>query len=107
MEGFDFNEHVQENAGYYGTVAGISHLRNQQNQNRELQKQRKALEQQVEAAKNKAKTEQDRLKLEQKRFELEKRELELQKQKQGELKELRKLMAKITGELDEMEANHL
>ena len=57
MEGFDFNEHVQENAGFYGAAAGISHLRNQQSQNRELQKQRKALEQQVEAAKNKAKTE--------------------------------------------------
>ena len=107
MEGFDFNEHIKENAGKYGAVGGLAHLRNQDLQNRELKKQRKILEKQVEAEKNKARTEKERLKLEQKRFELEKRELEFQKQKLSELKELRKLMAKITGELDELEANHL
>ena len=107
MEGFDLNEHVKENAGQYGAVAGFAHLRNQQLQNSELKKQRQILEQQSKAAQNKAKTEKERLKLEQKRFELEKRELELQKQKLIELKELRKLMSKMSGDLDELEANHL
>jgi hypothetical protein len=111
MSDFDFNEHVQENSGYYGAVAGISHLRNQQKQNEELRKQRGLLEEQAKAAKDKAATERQRLKVEKQRLELDKQRLELDKQeaelrrKEAEhVKELRKLMAGMSGELDEIDA---
>ena len=69
MSDFDFNEHMQDNAGYYGAVGGMMHLRNQDAQKKELQKQRKLLEDQAKSAKEKAKNEKERLALEQKRLD--------------------------------------
>ena len=107
MEDFDFNDHVEENAGYYGAVAGMAHLRNQQQQGEELRKQRQLLEDQAKSAKTKANAEKERLKIEKRRFELEQKEKELQRQKLDQVKELRKLMASISGEMDEMESSLL
>ena len=111
MSDFDFNEHVQENSGYYGAVAGMSHLRNQQKQNEELRKQRGLLEEQAKAAKDKASTERQRLKIEKQRLELDKheaelrrKETELRRKEAEQVKELRKLMAGMSGELDEIDA---
>ena len=104
MSDFDFNEHVQENSGYYGAVAGMSHLRNQQKQNEELRKQRGLLEEQAKAAKDKASTERQRLEIEKQRLELDKQEAELRRKEAEQVKELRKLMAGMSGELDEIDA---
>ena len=111
MSDFDFNEHIQENSGYLGAVAGISHLRNQHKQteelhkqNEELRKQRGLLEKQAKAAKDKAATERQRLKIEKQRLELDKQEAELRRKEAEQVKELRKLMAGMSGELDEIDA---
>ena len=107
MEGFNFNDHMQENAGQYGAVAGMAHLRNQQKQGEELRKQRQLLEDQAKSAKTRANAEKERLKIEKKRFELDQKEKEIQRQKINQLKDLRKLMARISADIDEIENRYL
>ena len=104
MSDFDFNEHVQENAGYYGAVGGMMALRNQQKQSDELRKQRTLLEKQAKAAEAKASAEQERLEIQKQQLELEKQEQELRRQEAEQVKEMRKLMAGISSELDELNA---
>lgn len=104
MSDFDFNEHMQDNAGYYGAVGGMMHLRNQQKQSEELRKQRGLLEKQAKAAEAKASTERERLKIEKQRLELDKQEAELRRKEAEQVKELRKLMAGMSSELDEIDA---
>ena len=107
MSDFDFNEHMEDNAGYYGAVGGMMHLKNQHRQSEELRKQRALLEDQAKSAKTKADAEKERLKIEKKRFELDQKEKEIQSQKKLQVKGLRKLMARISSEMDEMEGSLL
>ena len=103
----DFNDHIKENAGHFGALGAMAHLRNQYEQGEELRKQRQLLEDQAKSAKTKANAEQERLKIEKKRFELDQKEKEMQKHKVNQLRDLRKLMAKISAEIDEMETTYL
>jgi len=107
MSDFDFNEHIQENSGQYGALAGMAHLRNQSKQGEELRKQRRLLEEQAKSAKNQAEAENGRLQIEKERFALEQKEKELQRKKLEQVKGLRKLMANISGDIDEMEVKYL
>ena len=107
MSDFDFNEHMQENSGQYGTMAGLMHLRNQSKQREELREQRRLLEEQAKFAKNQAEAENRRLQIETERFALEQKEKELQRKRLEQVKGLRKLMANISGDIDEMEAKYL
>lgn len=107
MSDFDFNEHMQDNAGYYGAVGGMMHLRNQDAQKKELQKQRKLLEQQARSAREQARSEKERLAIEQKRLELEEKERAFERDKKARIKDIRKLMTVLSSEIDELELKHL
>ena len=107
MSDFDFNEHMQENAGYYGAVGGAMHLRNQDAQKKELQKQRKLLEQQARSAKEQAKSEKDRLALERRRLDLEEKERAFDRDKKAQIKNIRKLMTVLSSDIDDLELKHL
>ena len=107
MSDFDFNEHMQDNAGYYGAVGGMMHLRNQDAQKKELKKQRKLLEEQTRSAKEQAKSEKERLALEKRRLELEEKERAFERDKKARIKDIRKLMTVLSSEIDELELKHL
>ena len=107
MSDFDFNEHIQDNAGYYGAVGGMMHLRNQDAQKKELQKQRKLLEEQARSAREQANSEKERLSLEKRRMELEEQERAFEKERKAQIKDIRKLMTVLSSELDDLEFKHL
>ena len=120
MSDFSFNEHIQENSGFYGAMGGVAHLRNQSANKFELQKQTRALEKQVEQQKKsaqeqsklakamkqsageRAESEKARLELEKKRFELEEKERAYERDKKVQVKELRKFLLQLSDEVDEL-----
>lgn len=93
------------------TYAGsVKHLHNQENIKKELteqksilEKQNKFLEEQTKAKKSKAKAEKERLRIEMERLSIEKKEQEIRNEIQIQTKNLRKLMAKMSSEIDDLE----
>ena len=69
-----------------------------------LEKQNKFLEEQTKAKKSKAKAEKERLRIEMERLSIEKKEQEIRNEIQIQTKNLRKLMAKMSSEIDDLEA---
>jgi len=107
MSDFDFNEHMQDNAGYYGAVGGMMHLRNQDAQKKELRKQRELLEEQARSARAQARSENERLAIERKRLELEEKERAFEREKKARIKDIRKLMTVLSTEIDDLELKYL
>ena len=106
----DFGDRIEnslsDRAATLGAIGAMAHMRNQQRQTEELRKQRVLLEEQAKAAKDKAAAERERLDIEKRRLALEQKELELRREEAAQVKELRKLMANLSGELDELVARY-
>ena len=106
---FDFNSGIEDNAGSLAALGGMAHLSNQSAQRRTLAEQTELLKEQLESAKNAAKSakaveeiEKQRLEIEQKRFQLEQNEKDLAHQRKIQLKSVRKIMAEVNRELDDL-----
>jgi hypothetical protein len=98
----DFSDRIEDNAGAYAALGGMAHLRNQNAQRNELRKQRALLEDQLASAKAAERTEKERLEIEKKRFEIEQKERDLSQKKAESVKEMRKVMSRVSAELEEM-----
>ena len=98
----DFSDRIEDNAGAYAALGGMAHLRNQNAQRNELRKQRALLEDQLASAKAAERTEKERLEIEKQRFEIEQKERDLRQKKAESVKEMRKVMSRVSTELEEM-----
>ena len=72
-----------------------------QKQSAELKRQSKLLEEQARKAEVKADAEMARLEVEKQRLELERREISLRNQRDEQVKDLRKQMTRLSGQLDD------
>ena len=97
-----FSDRIEDNAGAYAALGGMAHLRNQNAQRNELRKQRALLEDQLASAEAAERTEKERLDIEKKRFEIEQKERDLRQKKAESVKEMRKVMSRVSTELEEM-----
>ena len=98
-----FSDRVEADAGGLAALGGMVHLRNQNAQRNELKKQRDLLQEQLASAKAAERTEKERLEIEKKRFELEQKEREFLRKKAESVKTMRKVMANISHELNQLE----
>ena len=109
----NFNEHVSENAGLYGALAGVSHSRNQARMLEEARKQKELqlelIQKQEEANRIESKRleiENTRIKLEEQRAELERLDREEKKILANRVKSIRQTIASINQSLDNIEQQY-
>jgi len=98
----NFSDRIEDDAGALAALGGMAHLRNQSAQRNELIKQKELLKEQLASAKAAERTEKERLEIEKKRFELEQKERDLRQQKAESVKRMRKLMASMSHDLDDL-----
>ena len=99
----NFSDRIEDNAGGLAALGGLAHLRNQSAQRNELKKQRELLQEQLASAKAAERSEKERLEIEKKRFEIEQKERDLSQQKAESVKTMRKVMASVSNELDQLD----
>ena len=98
----NFSDRIEDDAGALAALGGMAHLRKQSAQRNELIKQRELLKEQLASAKAAERTEKERLEIEKKRFEIEQKERDLRQKKAESVKEMRKVMSRVSTELEEM-----
>jgi hypothetical protein len=84
----NFSDHVEDDAGGLAALGGMAHLKNQSAQRNELKKQRELLQEQLASVKAAERTEKER---------------EFLRKKAESVKAMRKVMANISHELNQLE----